>query len=509
MTGPLYGLIVAGGAGTRLWPCSRGDRPKQALPLLADGRSVIQLAYRRLRTCLPAERLWVVGGNEHAGALASQVDAAERDLFAEQGVPAGRVPATEGTPDGATSGVQWLLEPQGRDSGAAVLWGAWRIASALAAGERQRAVVLVQWADQVVDDDALLVRALRRAAEHAASGALVAIGIQPRRASTALGYLRRGREPLSAGVDGGSIHAVEEFFEKPSLAEAEKLLAAGDSLWNAGFFAFHLDSLLRAFATQAPEVWDAFQTAATEHDDPTLCRAETVKALYARLSSQSFDRMLLERLDDLQVLPVDLRWRDLGSWDALHAEWPADEQGNVTRGDVVLEATEGSLVWSEHRLVAALGLRGMAVVDTPDALLVCPLEEGQRVKQLVARLGERQETQHAAFCERPWGWFRVLAEGEGFKVKLIQINPGQALSLQRHRRRAEHWMPLCGLLQVTIDGHTRRLGKNEAAFVPLGAKHRMENPSDAAPVQLIEVQLGSYLGEDDIERFSDRYGRTS
>jgi mannose-1-phosphate guanylyltransferase/mannose-6-phosphate isomerase len=472
----LYGLIIAGGSGTRLWPLSRSSLPKHLLPLHPSGATLLCDTFARLARTIPAERIFIVTGTAFAEDVLAQV----------------RLVAPEFTKE------QLLIEPQGRDSAAAVLWGALHLGAI-----DPEASAAVVWSDQVVANPAAFDTALLHAVRVAKDGALVAVGIRPRRPDTRLGYIVYAPEAV------GGAHRAERFIEKPDLETAERLLAEGRCVWNAGIFVFHVATLLGEFRRLAPELFAAFARHERSGAGSQRWRLpESVQAIYTEAPKGSLDYLVLEKTDRLYVVPAELDWNDVGTWDAVWQEAAKNAEGNSVTGPATLLASRNCLVRADRRLVTVVGATNLAVIDTKDALLVCDLGHAGHVRQLVEELKKqgRKEVHGSEYAVRPWGSYTVLWEGPGFKVKELLINPGQKLSLQMHRHRSEHWVVTNGELLLTRGEEIVRAGPDSYLHVPAGVKHRIENPADE-PARLIEVQSGRYVAEDDIVRFEDVYGR--
>jgi len=463
-------VVLAGGYGTRLWPLSRQLLPKQFLPLVSE-RSMLQEAVVRAQQVEGALPALVIANEEH------------RFLAAEQLRAMG------------AQGARVLLEPEGRGTAPAAAL------AALAAMEADaRAIIAVYPADHRIADLAGFARSLRSAIALAAQGELVAFGIPPAGPATGYGYLVRG-----AALGPG--YRVARFVEKPDSARAAQLIAAGNAYWNSGMFVFGAAAYLEELDKHRPDIAAAARAAWRERaGDRDFIRPG--REAFLACPQDSIDYAVMERTARAALVPAQFDWSDLGSWDTLWDVGTKDARGNVAEGDVQLLDAENCYVRAESRMVAALGLSGAVVIETSDAVLVASKEHAQHVKQVVARLAEAKRTEHLSHDRvyRPWGYYESVDSGAGYQVKRIVVSPGQALSLQRHRRRAEHWIVVSGTARVTCDERVFDLGANQSTFIPLGAKHRLENPGEA-PLQLIEVQSGDYLGEDDIERFEDRYQR--
>ena len=464
-------VVLSGGSGTRLWPVSRESFPKQLWPLVSDHTMLQETALRAVGPGFGPPI--VVCNQEH------------RFLIAEQMRGAG------------ISGAQIVLEPVGRNSAPAIT------AAALLAPSPDSVLWLMP-ADHAIDDGAALSRALAVAAAAARAGRVVTFGMQPRRAETAYGYIEVGE----ALADAPGVHTVAGFVEKPDAARAEALVRTGRHLWNSGMFVFTARTLLAEMRAHAPEVVTAV-TLAVERRTQDLDFVRLDPAAFAACPNISLDYAVAERTAHAAVVPADLGWSDVGSWDALWEKLPKDGQGNVAVGDVLLEGAENCFVRSDGVLTAVVGLQDAVVVVTRDAVLAMHRDRAQDVKRVVDRL--RAEKRHEAVAHnrayRPWGFYESLILDERFQVKRIVVNPGQKLSLQKHFHRSEHWVVVNGIAMVTRDGEEVLVRENESIYLPLGCTHSMANPG-RIPLTLIEVQSGSYLGEDDIVRLEDLYGRT-
>jgi mannose-1-phosphate guanylyltransferase/mannose-6-phosphate isomerase len=466
----LVPVILSGGAGTRLWPLSRELHPKQLLPLVGS-HTMLQDTVHRL-TGLDVGAPIVVCNEAH------------RFLVAEQVRAAGVTPAAV------------VLEPAGRNTAPAIALAA-HAALAADAGD---SLLLVLPADHVIRDVAAFHKAVEVASAAAVEGRLVTFGIVPSAPETGYGYIRRGR--LSGGT-----YQIAEFVEKPEAPRAQQFLTSGEYYWNSGMFLFRARRYLEELEKFAPDIAsvcrNAFASAARDLD---FTRIDA--GVFGSCRSESIDYAVMERTADAVVVPLDAGWSDVGSWAALHAASGADSHGNVVRGDVVTEDTEGSYLYSESRLLATVGLRDCVVVETKDAVLVAPRDRVQDVKKLVARLKSENRYEHSLHREvfRPWGSYDSIDNGERFQVKRLSVRPGGVLSLQMHHHRAEHWVVVSGTARITRGDDTFLLEENQSTYIPIGVRHRIENPG-RIPLHIIEVQSGGYLGEDDIVRFEDRYGR--
>ena len=467
---PILPVVLAGGSGTRLWPLSRALHPKQFLAL-AGGRSLMQETLLRLAPLDGALDPCIVCHEEH------------RFLAAEQCREAGR-------PWSAI-----VLEAVPRGTAPAAALAACR---ALAAGDDP--ALLVVPSDGRVDDAGRFREAVSAGLGAAEKGSLVTFGVPPSAPETGYGYIRPG-EALD-----GSARRVAQFVEKPDRAAAERYVESGGFLWNSGMFLFRASAWAAALSRHAPEVLarcrEAVEAGAADLD---FFRPGPA---FARAPAASIDRAVMEKTDAAAVVPLETGWSDVGSWPALHAASAADAAGNALAGDVVAVDTADSLVRAESRLVATVGVDRLIVVETADAVLVAAWDAAQRVREAVARIEASSRPEHRVHRRvyRPWGSFETVETGDGYRVKRLTIRPGARLSLQSHRRRSEHWVVVRGTARVTRGESTLTLSENQSIYIPRGSRHRLGNPGET-PLEVIEVQVGEYLGEDDIERFDDDFGR--
>ena len=468
-------VILSGGSGSRLWPLSRESYPKQFLPL-ASKYSMLRETLERLRGLAELAQPIVVCNEQH------------RFLVAEQ------LLEMQSTPNSI------VLEPEGRNTAPAVA------IAALAAIEQDRdALLLILPADHVIEDIATFHRSLNVASESARQGKLVTFGIVPTSPETGYGYIKASESYDSS--QAVKALPVEQFVEKPDLTTAESYLSSGDYFWNSGMFMFTASSYLDELKQHAPEMLSLCEQAYSESNrDMDFVRLE--QEAFMRIKGDSIDYAVMEKTAQCVVVPLDAGWNDIGSWSALAEVSEPDELANIVSGDVLIEDSQNCYVRSEHRLVAVLGLEDQVIVETADAVLVASRDKAQEVKRIVERLklDERSERLHHRRVFRPWGNYESIDEGERFLVKRIVVNPGASLSLQRHKHRAEHWVVVTGTAKVTRGDEVLELHEDESTYIPVGMKHRLENLTKV-PLEIIEVQTGGYLGEDDIERFDDVYGR--
>lgn len=462
-------VLLCGGSGTRLWPLSREAYPKQFLPLAGDV-SLLQATCLRLHGLPGAEMPLLISNEEH------------RFMVAEQCRQIGVVPQA------------LILEPAGRNTAPAIA-----VAALHAIATQADPILLVLPSDHVLRDEDGFREAVLAALPAAEAGGLLTFGIVPTAPETGFGYIR-----ASAGE---GVRSVEQFVEKPDQATAEKYLASGEYFWNSGMFMFRASRFIEELEKFAPAILQNCKAAIENAKrDADFLRLD--KEAFSACPADSIDYAVMEKTQQAMVLPIDVGWSDVGSWSALWQVAEQDADGNVHRGDVMAENCRNTFVWSGNRLVSTLGLENMIVVDTDDALLIAHQDHVQDVKKIVARLKSEDRTQavHHRQVYRPWGSYTSVDSGERFQVKRIIVKPGAALSLQMHHHRAEHWIVVSGVARVTCDDTVMTLTENQSTYIPLGSKHRLENIGDEA-LELIEVQSGSYLGEDDIVRFDDVYGR--
>jgi len=467
----LIPVILSGGAGTRLWPLSRELYPKQLLALTGQ-RTMIQDTALRLKG-LDAAPPVVVCNDAHRFLVAEQlrlINAAPKAI---------------------------VLEPFGRNTAPAIALAA---LAALKTSGNEDPVLLVLPADHVIRDVAAFQMAAVAAVTAAEKGQLVTFGVVPHAPETGYGYIKRG-DSL------GPVYRIAQFVEKPNAERAAQFVTSGEHYWNSGMFVFRARRYLEELERFAPAIAVACRKA-FEGAKSDLDFTRIDPAAFEACPSDSIDYAVMEKTAEAVVVPLDAGWSDVGSWASLHAASDADASGNVSHGDVLVEDSSNCYLYSESRLVAAVGLRNHVVVETKDAVLVAPKDRVQDVKALVNQLKEKGRYEHSLHREvfRPWGSYDSLENGNRFQVKRLSVKPGAVLSLQMHHHRAEHWVVVSGTARITRGEEEFILEENQSTYIPIGVKHRIENPGKI-PLHIIEVQSGSYLGEDDIVRFEDRYGR--
>jgi mannose-1-phosphate guanylyltransferase/mannose-6-phosphate isomerase len=474
-------VILCGGTGTRLWPLSRFSYPKQFISILGE-KTLFQDVISRVQLFnkknIQIDTLYVVTNEEHRFLALEQINSFEQDF-----------------------NIRLLLEPVGRNTAPALT-----LAALEAAEEDVDSVLVVLPSDQLIVDIENFSSVIDKAVNLAAQGSIVVLGIPPNRPETGYGYIQRSLE-----IGSHEEFEVIQFVEKPNIERAKQFLSSEDFLWNAGIFVLTAKQWLSSVDVLRPDIKESvFNAWANRTSDARFIRPEQV--LYEKVPAESIDYAVIEKCLQtnipIKVLPLLSGWSDLGSWDSVSRLSKTDSLGNTYQGDVLFSNSEGSYVHSTSRLVAAVGLKNMVVVETPDAVLVLNKSESQDMKQVVEMLASRQRQEKNLHRKvyRPWGWYDSIDQGEQFKVKRIQVNPGASLSLQMHKHRAEHWVVVKGIAEITCGEKIFKLVENESTFISAGQKHRLSNPGNT-PLEIIEVQSGTYLEEDDIVRLEDNYGR--
>lgn len=474
----LVPVILSGGSGSRLWPVSREGHPKPFMKL-ADGQTLIQKTYQR------AAALSI---HNPALQMETMLTVTNRDYYFTSRDELAKTTAKS----------HFLLEPFGRNTAAAIALAAHSVRA-----DEPDAVMLVLPADHLIQDEVAFSAALAGALELAQSGYLVTFGVVPDKAETGFGYIQYG-DPILSGF------AVERFVEKPDAPTAQSYIDAGNFLWNSGMFCFKAATFLEQLALCAPEIANAAERCwiETEQAYKNSDCMEIPAAFFELIPSLSIDYAVMEKSKKGALIPVDIGWSDIGSWDAIAQFVKPDENNNKAIGDAIFIDSKNTFIQSEDRLVAAVGVDNLLIIETSDALLVVNANKTQEVRRVVAQLhahGHSSAMSHAT-VRRPWGTYTILEEGPGFKVKRIVVLPGASLSLQMHHHRSEHWIVVSGVAQVVNGEKKLQINANESTYIPAGHRHRLSNSTDE-PLIMIEVQSGHYLGEDDIVRFDDYYGR--
>ena len=466
-------VILSGGVGSRLWPLSRALHPKQLLPLVSENSLLQDTAAR-------------IAASDLFGAPMVICNAEHRFIIAEQLRDAGASPQAI------------VLEPEGRNTAPAAA-----VAAILLERDFGDALLMLLPSDHVITEPAGFIEATRTAAAAARAGALVTFGMAPDRPETGYGYIRKGGD--WDGIAG--CFRVERFVEKPEAAAAETMLRDGGWLWNSGMFLFSARDYLAELDRHRPGIVSACR-AAVDRGTKDLDFFRLDRDAFSEAPADSIDYAVMEKTDGAAVVPADVGWNDIGSWSALWEIGEKDEHGNVLKGQVMVQDSGNSYLRSEGQFLAAIGVRDMVVVTTEDAVLVAPQDHTQDVKRIVDRLKLEGSNLHAAHVKvfRPWGSYQSIDTGHQFQVKQLTVKPGARLSLQLHRQRAEHWVVVEGQARVTRGEEVFDLEPNQSTYIPIGTRHRLENPGQDT-LRVIEIQCGDYLGEDDIERFDDVYGR--
>jgi mannose-1-phosphate guanylyltransferase/mannose-6-phosphate isomerase len=483
----IYPIILSGGSGSRLWPLSRKEFPKQYLSLVDEKQTLLQATLKRIQGVENLAPPTIICNTEH------------RFLVAEQLQQIGIHNATI------------MLELVGKNTAPAIAAAARHIVNKQSHAEEtpQQSSLLILSADHEIKDVKAFHKAIQIASKQVETGKLVTFGIVPISSHTGYGYIEKGPEVSGQTLENMSeAYKIKQFIEKPDQLTANRLLQTDNFLWNSGMFLFQIDQLLEQLTRYAPEITQAAEQAvqnATEDYDFT--RLEPYSPSLVPLS---IDYALMEKTNNAVVVALDAGWSDVGSWSALYEIGEKDQNNNHIKGDAIVEDTTGCYIHADHHMIATIGVENLIIVDTPDATLVTVQEKAEQVKYIVEQLQQQgrceQQTHRKVF--RPWGWYDTVEKEDRFKVKRICVNPGSSLSLQKHYHRAEHWIVVSGTAKITNGGKTELLSENQSTYIPVGVLHRLENPGNL-PLEMIEVQSGSYLGEDDIERYEDYYGRVS
>ena len=464
-------VILSGGSGARLWPLSRKEYPKQYLPLASD-KTMLQETILRLNGLDNLAHPIIICNVDHRFLVAEQCQQIE------------------------VSNPTILLEPIGRNTAPAIAAAAFQSLK-----DTEDSTLLVLSADHVIQDVDAFHKAINIVNQQAQRGKLVTFGIVPTNANTGYGYIKSSKENYNGA------YRVEEFVEKPDLKTAEFYLEQGSYLWNSGMFMFQASAFIDELAAHAPNIVSSVNVAVNNAtQDLDFIRLD--KNAFKSSPSVSIDYALMEKSNNVVVVPLDAKWNDIGAWPALYDIGSKDSQGNVIKGDVITQDTTNTYINADHHMVATIGVDNLIIIDTPDATFIATQDKAQEVKNIVESLqvsGRCESTGHRKVY-RPWGWYDTIESGEYFQVKRLHVRPGAKLSLQMHYKRAEHWVVVSGKATVTNGEQTFSLNKGESTYIPLGVTHALENQT-SKPLEIIEVQSGTYLGEDDIVRFEDVYGR--
>ncbi|OAJ71236.1 mannose-1-phosphate guanylyltransferase/mannose-6-phosphate isomerase [Methylobacillus sp. MM3] len=461
-----YAVILSGGSGMRLWPLSRSLRPKQLLCLNGD-RSLLQQTAERLLKLVAPSNLFTVTHQDHKFEVKGQLSELSANLV--EGV---------------------LSEPVARNTLPAIAWAVHEISK-----RDPDAIIGVFPSDHAIENEDVFLEAWQSAESAAEEGYLTLIGLAPTEPATGYGYIQPGAK-LDL-ITASQAHAVSRFVEKPDQKNAQKFVANG-YLWNGGMFVFQASIFMEMLRMHQPEMFNAFE----------VMGSNDLSAIYQSLESLSMDYGIVEKAENVAVVPVAMGWSDLGSWDSIYQHQSKDDDKNLTHGNVLSIDTKDSLIWATDGLVATLGVSNLAVIQTADATLICDRSRSEDIKQLVTKLQQTHPhlTETHLTVHRPWGTYTVLEEGPNFKIKCITVNPGAKLSMQMHNHRSEHWVVVSGRAKITNGERELILEENESTYIPKTHHHRLEN-TETVPLQIIEVQCGDYVGEDDIVRFEDTYGR--
>ena len=466
----VHAVILAGGTGSRLWPLSRQHLPKQFLALDGD-ETLLQTTIDRLSPVIPAENVLIVTQEAHA----------------------------KGEAYHALLPYDSLYEPIGRNTAPAIA-----LAAAYLTAEGTDPVMVVLPADHIIKNEVQFRAHLEVAIQAALNGKLVTFGIQPTRPDIGFGYIKVKAQPC----DDSQVCEVERFTEKPNLETAESFLKDGGYYWNSGMFVWRASVILDEIQQHLPKVYQIVQAILAESRSGVTFQ-EAVEKHFAAMPSISIDYGVLEKSERVSLIPCDIGWNDVGSWHAVHEISAKDENGNALQGNVIAVGCKNSLIRAEKRLVAAIGVEDLCIIETDDAVLISKSDQTQRVREVVDALHEKGATEHIYHTKvnRPWGSYTVLEEDpEGFKLKRIEVAPGARLSLQSHKHRSEHWVVVSGVATVTNGDEIITVNKNQSTYIPMGTKHRLENRGTES-LHIVEIQVGEYLGEDDIQRYEDNYDR--
>ena len=475
----VYAVILAGGSGTRFWPLSRETCPKQMLQIVGED-TLLRQTIKRIDGLVPPENIWIVTTEDMALDIRFHLES-----FGE-----------------LAKKIKFIKEPIGKNTAPAI-----GLAAIYLYHLFPESIMIVMPSDHTIPDKEKFLSDLRIAIQGAREDHLVTFGIKPSRPESGYGYVKVEN---ASKMDSKSLCKVECFVEKPDLETAKKYLSNGSYYWNSGIFIWKTFKILSEIEKYLPVLYKGLKEIEPllfEPDQPN--KPNKLNKLYSSLEPISIDYGIMERSQDVLMVPATFRWSDLGSWGALDEIIEKDKDGNILKGNTIDIGSQNSTVYGGERLIATMGLKDMVVVDTPDATLVTPKDRVQEVRKVVEVLKRNGREEHLLHktVERPWGSYTVLEKGEGYKIKRVVLRPGAKLSLQLHKKRSEHWVVVTGTARVTRENETYLVHINESTYIPVNTKHRLENPEETL-LQIIEVQNGEYLEEDDIERFDDAYGRT-
>ncbi len=475
---PIFPVILSGGSGTRLWPLSRANYPKQLLPLVSHDETLLQSTLKRVAALTDARDPILVCNAEHRFITLEQCEVIHI------------------RPEAI------YLESVGRNTAPAIALAAFHLAQT-----NEDAIMLVLPADHVIENEAAFVRAVETAVIAASEGYLATFGVVPTAPETGYGYIKVGEAVTLLQDSPSKVHRVSHFYEKPDRDAANRYLQEGNYVWNSGMFVFTAGSYLRELQHHQQAIYDATRSAWQKRTtDLGFIRPD--HDTFLTCPSDSIDYAIMQKTDRAVVVSAQFDWNDVGSWNALWQKAPKDDDANSVHGDAYVIDTRNSYIRAESRLVSVIGLDDVVVIETADAVLVMHKDKADKLKSLIQKIesdGRKERLEHLRI-HRPWGWYEGIDRGERFQVKRIMVKPGQRLSLQMHHHRAEHWVVVSGTAKVIVENRETLFTENQSTYIPLGKPHRLENPGKI-PLHLIEVQSGAYLGEDDIVRFEDSYGR--
>jgi mannose-1-phosphate guanylyltransferase/mannose-6-phosphate isomerase len=481
----LHVIILAGGSGTRFWPLSRETCPKQMLQIVGED-TLLRQTIKRANGLVPPENIWIVTTEDKAQDIKFHLE------------PLGPM----------TKGIQFIKEPVGKNTSPAI-----GLAAIYLNRLSPESLMIVMPSDHAIPDNEKFINDLRIAIEGAIEDHLVTFGIKPNRPEIGYGYIKVENVPK---IELNGLQKVECFVEKPDLETAKKYVSDGNYFWNSGIFVWKTSKILSEIQTHLPSLYKILKEIESILFEPVQPNKPNkpnepnkLNELYSRLEPISIDYGIMERSSNVLMVPTTFQWSDLGSWTALDEIIEKDKSGNILKGNIIDIESQNSTIFGSERLIATIGLKDIVVVDTPDATLVTPKERVQEVRKIVEVLKQDGRDEHLIHktVERPWGSYTVLEKGQGYKIKRVVLKPRAKLSLQLHRKRSEHWVVVTGTARVTRENEIYIVNTNESTYIPIDVKHRLENPGEVL-LQIIEVQSGEYLEEDDIERFSDDYGRT-